>query len=131
MAADGGYLRNLEDKRGKPARWVTGEPLPESVVLLPDPTQLATSATTSDQECCGVAVESEEESEMFTECQTDSTGQAALLTLLTDADAPPQETGPPPGFTPPSGPGRCADCGFHTATQGHRDNCPANERTTT
>jgi hypothetical protein len=29
----------------------------------------------------------------------------------------------PPGFTPPSGPGRCDECGFHTETQGHRDTC--------
>ena len=42
VAANGGYLRNLEDKRGKPGRWVTGDPLPESVALLPDPAQLAT-----------------------------------------------------------------------------------------
>jgi Protein of unknown function (DUF3631)/Toprim domain len=27
------------------------------------------------------------------------------------------------GFTPPTGPGRCGECGFHTATQGHRDDC--------
>ena len=36
MAADGGYVRNLEDKRGKPGRWVIGDPLPETVELLPD-----------------------------------------------------------------------------------------------
>ena len=27
-AADGGYIRNLEDKRGRPGRWTIGEPLP-------------------------------------------------------------------------------------------------------
>lgn len=32
------------------------------------------------------------------------------------------------GFTPPAGPGRCAWCGFHTKTQGHRDGCPDNDR---
>ena len=37
QAADGGYLRNLEDKRGKPGRWVIGDPLPEAADLLPDP----------------------------------------------------------------------------------------------
>jgi hypothetical protein len=40
-AADVGYLRNLEDRRGKPARWVLGEPLPEDVALLPEPADLA------------------------------------------------------------------------------------------
>lgn len=29
------------------------------------------------------------------------------------------------GFIPPSGPGRCTDCGFHTPTQGHRHGCPS------
>lgn len=27
-----------------------------------------------------------------------------------------------------TGPGRCAECGFHVETQGHRDNCPQAER---
>ena len=40
QAADGGYVRNLEDKRGKPGRWVIGDPLPEAADLLPDPAQL-------------------------------------------------------------------------------------------
>ena len=61
MAADGGYIRNLEDKRGKPGRWVIGDPLPEAVELLPSPAQLATPDTIADQECCGVAPESEEQ----------------------------------------------------------------------
>jgi hypothetical protein len=29
-------------------------------------------------------------------------------------------------FTPPSGPGRCRECGCHVAAQGHRDGCSAN-----
>jgi len=28
-------------------------------------------------------------------------------------------------FTPPTGPGRCPDCGFHVQTQGHRAGCEA------
>lgn len=64
VAADGGYLHNLEDKRGRPGRWVIGDPLPESVDLLPDPARLtATVATTVDQECCGVAAVSGGENE--------------------------------------------------------------------
>ncbi|MGV0618168.1 toprim domain-containing protein [Mycolicibacterium elephantis] len=58
MAADGGYLRNLEDKRGKPGRWVLGDPLPEEVPLLPEPAQLRNGQHAPDQECCGVAAES-------------------------------------------------------------------------
>jgi hypothetical protein len=34
-AKDKGYLRNLEDKRGKPGRYVLGDPLPEDVEILP------------------------------------------------------------------------------------------------
>jgi hypothetical protein len=58
VAAEGGYVRNLEDKRGKPGRWVVGDPLPEAVVVLPDPAQLATPDTIVDLECCAVAAES-------------------------------------------------------------------------
>ena len=46
-------------------------------------------------------------------------------------------TGIPPGtdsaveaasaFVPPTGPGRCPECGWHIATQGHRPDCPGNE----
>lgn len=34
-ARERGYLSNLEDRRGRPARYVVGEPLPEERVLLP------------------------------------------------------------------------------------------------
>jgi hypothetical protein len=54
-AADGGYVRNLEDKRGKPGRWVIGDPLPETVELLPDPVQLATADNIVDLRGCAVA----------------------------------------------------------------------------
>ena len=101
VAADGGYLRNLEDKRGKPSRWVIGDPLPESVDLLPDPAQLATASTTPDQECCGVAVGSEGENG-----GPSSNGQT--------------------GFIPPTGPSRCIACGWHVETQGHQSDCTVN-----
>jgi hypothetical protein len=35
VAADGGYLTNLEDRRGRPGRWRTAEALPEEQALLP------------------------------------------------------------------------------------------------
>jgi hypothetical protein len=40
MAEDAGYLRNLEDRRGKPARLVVGAPMPEDVEILPWPEAL-------------------------------------------------------------------------------------------
>ena len=35
VAVERGYLRNLEDRRGKPAKLVPGEPLPGEVTILP------------------------------------------------------------------------------------------------
>ena len=32
-----GYIRNLEDRKGRPARLVVGEALPDDVELLPQP----------------------------------------------------------------------------------------------
>ncbi len=70
-AADGGYLRNREEKRGKPARWEIGDPLPETMVLLPDTEVLRNAQHLTqhsdqglcepEQECCAVALESEGE----------------------------------------------------------------------
>jgi hypothetical protein len=37
VARDGGYLVNLEDRRGRPARLILGEPLPDETPILPDP----------------------------------------------------------------------------------------------
>jgi hypothetical protein len=42
-----GYLKNLEDKRGRPARLVLGDPLIDDVEVLPAVEKL--------KECCGVA----------------------------------------------------------------------------
>jgi hypothetical protein len=72
VAADGGYLRNLEDKRGKPGRWVIGDPLPDSVDLLPEPAQLATGDVMPDQECCSVAAESGGKNRASPKCDTGS-----------------------------------------------------------
>lgn len=51
VATDAGYLVNLEDKRGKPARITIGDPLPDDQVLLPSPEHL--------RECCSDAVQTE------------------------------------------------------------------------
>jgi hypothetical protein len=39
-AVDKGYLRNLEDKKRRPARLVIGDPLPEELEVLPAPERL-------------------------------------------------------------------------------------------
>ena len=51
-AVERGYLQNLEDHRGKKARLVLGEPLPDEVEILPAPEALAKG-------CCGVAAKTE------------------------------------------------------------------------
>jgi hypothetical protein len=40
MALTAGFLRNLEPKKGRPARLVLGEPLPEEIEILPSPDRL-------------------------------------------------------------------------------------------
>ena len=54
------YLRNLETKRGKPARIVLGEPLPDEVEILPTPEVL--------QERCGGGPESERVVRVLLDC---------------------------------------------------------------
>ena len=39
-AVDRGYLVNLETRKGRPARIVAGDPMPEIMKLLPEPTEL-------------------------------------------------------------------------------------------
>jgi hypothetical protein len=36
-AIDKGFVKNLEDQRGKPGRYVSGDPLPEDIEILPSP----------------------------------------------------------------------------------------------
>jgi hypothetical protein len=39
-ALDAGFLRNLEDRKGRPARLIPGEPLPANLEILPEPDRL-------------------------------------------------------------------------------------------
>jgi hypothetical protein len=55
VAIDHGYLRNLEDRKGRPARLVLGDPLPEDQAILPE-----RSVLESAEQGCTVALESEE-----------------------------------------------------------------------
>ena len=54
-AADGGYLTNLEDRRGKPARWIGADALPTDVDLLPHPRNLDGQETPGQSSGCAVA----------------------------------------------------------------------------
>jgi hypothetical protein len=57
MAADGGYVRNLEEKRGRPGRWVAGDPMPEETELLPQPRNLSDDESAGQASGCAVARE--------------------------------------------------------------------------
>jgi hypothetical protein len=57
--------------------------------------------------------------------QQETAGQVSLLTGVTDADASPSANGEAWTFKPPTGPGRCLECGLHIATQGHKPDCTA------
>jgi hypothetical protein len=56
-----GYIRNEETIRGKPARYVIGDPLPAEQPVLPHPETLAyiIAAAGHDGDCCSVAGEME------------------------------------------------------------------------
>lgn len=51
-----GYLQNLEERKGKPAKLALGEAMPEDLIILPEPEMLAANL---DQSGCAVAVVSE------------------------------------------------------------------------
>jgi DNA-binding transcriptional ArsR family regulator len=95
QAADGGYVRDLEEKKGKPGRWVIGDPLPEAAELLPDPAQLRNSTQQPDQDRCGVAVGSDEKSTDLTDCRDVDEWEIPI----------------------------CTDCGWRYDSKGHEDSC--------
>ncbi|ORA80747.1 hypothetical protein BST28_08265 [Mycolicibacter kumamotonensis] len=54
----------------------------------------------------------------------ESAGQGMFGTGRTGSDGGTDETGSDTlGFTPPTGPGRCTECGWHVPKQGHHGDC--------
>ncbi len=49
-AMDRGYLKNLEDRKGRPARLVLGDALPDDIEILPAPERLQGCTVASDSE---------------------------------------------------------------------------------
>ncbi len=45
-----GFVKNLEDRKGKPGRYVPGDPMPDDVVVLPEPEEVLRAL-----QCCSVA----------------------------------------------------------------------------
>ena len=52
-AIDRGYLKNLEDRKGRPGRLVLGDPLPEDIEVLPKVEELRRCAAASETEGIG------------------------------------------------------------------------------
>ena len=63
VAADGGWIVNLEDERGAPGRWVIGDPMPEETDILPQPRNLTGYETPGQGDGCKVASVLEEKRE--------------------------------------------------------------------
>jgi hypothetical protein len=70
VATRAGYLRNDEDRKGRPARLVLGDPLPIEMDVLPTPETLAAK-------CCTVAVLSEKYVTPSPVCEGDVAGPIA------------------------------------------------------
>ncbi len=49
-AMDRGYIKNLEDRKGRPARLVPGDALPDDIEILPSPERLQGCTVASDSE---------------------------------------------------------------------------------
>jgi hypothetical protein len=95
MAAEGGYVRNLEDRPGKPGRWEVGDPLPENIDLLPDPDDLPNTGG------CAVAPGSEGVGREDGRAAPDEAGCA--VAPVSEASARPSEprrAAPPPAARP-------------------------------
>jgi hypothetical protein len=58
--------------------------------------------------------------------QHENIGPPAVRQVLTDADTPASENGEARTFKPPTGPGRCDECGWSIKEQGHAPDCTAN-----
>jgi hypothetical protein len=98
-AADDGYLRNLEQRRGRPGRWVIGDPLPEEMALLPQPHNLTADESAGPEGGCTVAPDSEGERHNSEE------RDAARI---------------PQGFSLLAEPAECRECGVLSDVEDHR-----------
>lgn len=82
-AIERGYLKNLEDRKGRPARLQLGEPIPADVELLPPPEVLETDR-------CTVALCTEDDASLFLSGQEHN--EPEITNPLT-LDPPPQTGG--------------------------------------
>jgi hypothetical protein len=80
-AIDKGFLKNLEDQRGKPGRYVPADPLPDDVEILPPPEVL---------QCCTVAGDSKEVKKNFFSEAPEEAGNRSFVSAPAKTDAPVQ-----------------------------------------
>ena len=81
-----GYVRNLETSRGKPARWVLGDPLPDDHEILPVPGALRASpsvgGSSSSEASCTRAHAPDAEEDQAPEQEADEPLVDAALQLF-------------------------------------------------
>jgi hypothetical protein len=77
-AIDKGFIKNLEDQRGKPGRYVPADPLPDDVEILPSPEVL---------ECCTVAGDSEGFKKNFFSEVPEEAGNRSFVSAPAKTDA--------------------------------------------
>jgi hypothetical protein len=73
-----GYLKNLEDRRGKPGRYVVGDPLADDIVVLPTPEEVL--------QCCTPLQEGVQRPEPHS--NADSQGDVAVLQSFQEGTPP-------------------------------------------
>ena len=95
VAITGGYLKNLETRRGQPAKLVIGEPLPGEIAILPLPADVAAAHAARTGGTVAGANEGREQAEA---CRAgdDKTEQSAGETEHAEPDVPDVPLVPPP-----------------------------------
>jgi putative DNA primase/helicase len=82
------------------------------------PAAPAADGATAGWDVDGAAVRPVSNGEVKTQFRDHAAGEAGASAFQARHD----------GFTPPDGPGRCSDCCWHVATQGHRPGCTKSRR---
>lgn len=103
------FSRYLRPDPSRPSKIAPDQPIPRDALELPDTPTRPPDALPVRREIAR---------------PDESAGQGMFGTGWTGSDGGTAENGSEPnGFAPPTGPGRCDECGWHTPTQGHRDDC--------
>jgi hypothetical protein len=76
-----GFVKNLEDKRGRPGKYALADPLPDDVVVLPEVAELQASGECPCSDCRRGRFRQEPKTEPSPEPKTDTSGEAFTHTV--------------------------------------------------